>query len=145
MFYISEYERYTTYHPAEGGIYISGLSHVDSAEYNSTKVAFLALMRIFKEALANLGITAENVVKNENGIITYKKDEYFVVCDYSGFKTGVLYEHEGEYDESDGEPLEECKAYVSIYKDARYVDEIERTVYMVESEKGIHEKPAIYC
>lgn len=141
--FITKYERYAQYDPAEGGIYIHGLSREETEEVRGEQEAKDMLKELFYKELEHYGIDANEVDVTEMdwGTRYTAGDEEVSIRFY--LDNGDLVSDRCT-DESDGTEYEDYHSWVEVEENSPYVDCF-CYKYIPESEEGIHERPAIYC
>jgi len=143
-FYVTEYERYKEWHPAEGGCILNGRKVIKSYEEADASRALSRLLSIFYSACDWFG----EGTKFEK--MHTKETEWGFIKSYDDKEIGVhillVYDKVNplcaNHEEQDDGPIpEDYSSFVLIHDNGLdYHSEI-----YPETKIGIHERPAIYC
>ena len=141
--FVSKYEVYTQYHPAEGGIYLHGLSLEESEEFCTDGAVLQTLRTQFYKEVDYYGIPRDSirVEHKEWGDIFRASDEGVSIIFVYDFKSELVSNY--HYDEDYGE-CEDYSSYVEVEENSPYQDRF-CYKYVPESTKGIHERVPFYC
>lgn len=137
--FITRYDSYKTWHPAEGGIMLTGKSMEESIEVNSKEEAFKVLEEKFTSALKEFDIPYTDCITivRDNGFTKEASSDEVTIR--LSINRDILFEN--YYEDEEGFANETCKCYLII--DSIYNDGLIR--YYAESEQGLHARPAYYC
>lgn len=140
--FVTKYDIYSEYHPAEGGIYLTGRSVMDSEEVGTEANALNFLRGMFHKEMQEWGIPASAVNKDKHdwGTVFTASNEDVIISFFCSHEPMLGERSTDEY----GFGHEDYESYVSVVEKSRYVDRF-RYEYVPESEKGLHEHPAFYC
>lgn len=141
--FVSKYEVYAQYHPAEGGIYLHGLSLEDSEEFATDDAVYAMLEEMFYKELEYYDIPKSSVERTEKDWgykLSVGNEEVSIVfvCDHKKPLTDNLH-----YDEDYGD-CEDYWSWVEVEENSPYEDCF-CYKYVPETVKGIHARVPYYC
>ena len=140
--FITKYERYEEWHPAEGGCTLTGYTAEKSYDVNSTDTVQGKLYFLFCEACRDFGVKEEDIrtERDEWGFKKLVGTEDVTIRLILDYKSPVI--DEDSYVDDDGFTHEYYNSWLEVEENDRYG---RYAKYIPETEKGIHERPAIYC
>lgn len=142
-FYVSEYQYYETWHPAEGGIWLGGKELLKSAEFTNKQEALEYLKNKFEAACTCFNITEDQIltdIKDYGYIKTIDNAEVVICFVYN--ESECLFENYSE-DEDTGREFEDYNSWLSV--EPKDSGSKERYSYIPESKEGLHAYIPLYC
>lgn len=139
--FITKYERYEEWHPAEGGCTLTGYTAEKSYEVTE-QGANWKLYQLFCDACRDFDVKEEDIrtERTEWGRKKLVSTEDVTIRLILEYKSPVI--DEDSYVDDEGFTHEYYNSWLEVEEndcDGRYVK------YIPETEKGLHEHPAIYC
>lgn len=138
--FITKYERYEEWHPAEGGCTLTGYTAEKSYEVTEQEANW-KLYQLFRDACRDFDVKEYDIEETHNEWGFVKKVSTEDVTIKLVFdREGII--DEDSYVDEDGFTHEYYNSWLEVEendRDGRYVK------YIPETEKGIHAHPAIYC
>lgn len=141
--YVTEYQYYEQWHPAEGGIWLGGREPLETKEFTDKQQVFDYLEKCFKEACEYFDIEESAIVTETKDYGYIKKAEtesYFIFLKID--KELPLFEN--FYEDDYGYENEEYHSYVYVEPRSKYHPE-ESFSFKPESKKGLHARIPMYC
>ena len=138
--FITKYERYEEWHPAEGGCTLTGYTAEKSYEVTEHGANW-KLYQLFCDACRDFDVKQDDITE------TYTEWGFVKKVSTEDVTIKLVFDREGIIDEDsyvdeDGFTHEYYNSWLEVEendRDGRYVK------YIPETEQGLHAHPAIYC
>lgn len=138
--FITKYERYEQYHPAEGGCTLTGYTAIKSYEVTAQEANW-KLYKLFLDACRDFDVKRYDIEeeRGEWGFVKRVSTEDITIK--LVIDTTCLID-EDSYVDDDGFTHEYYNSWLEVEENDRYG---RYAKYIPETKKDIHERPAIYC